>query len=94
MTVAVEYKARRGFKWRGVSYERGDSISRDTFLADKQVGESRLGSMQRTGYIEPVNRPISGMTKSDLVAYGREVGADVNPNMNKTDLTAAIEGVF
>ena len=93
MTVA-EYKARRGFKWRGVSYERGDTISRATFLADKAVGVSRLGSMQRTGYIEPVNRPVAGMTKTDLVAYGREVGADVNPNMNKADLTSAIEGVL
>jgi hypothetical protein len=94
MTVVAEYKARRGFKWLGVSYERGDTLSRDTFLKDTQVGESRLGSMQRTGYIEPVNRPISKMTKADLLSYGREVGADVNPNMNKTDLVSAIEGVL
>jgi hypothetical protein len=94
MTAVAEYKARRGFKWLGVSYERGDRISRATFLADTQVGESRLGSMQRTGIIEPVNRPVDKMTKNELVAYGREVGADVHPNMNKADLAAAIEGVL
>ena len=93
MTV-VEYKARRGFKWLGVSYERGDRISRDTLLADEQVGESRLGSMQRNGFFEPVNRPVDKMTKTELVEYGREVGAEVHPNMNKADLTEAIEGVF
>ena len=94
MTVVSEYEADRGFKWLGVSYERGDHISKATMLADEQVGASRLASMQRNGFFEPVNRPISGMTKSDLVEYGREVGAEVHPNMNKADLTEAIEGVF
>jgi hypothetical protein len=94
MAVAEKYRVVRPLKWRGVSYDRGDSISRDTILADEQVGVSRLGSLQRTGYIslDPETRPLDKMTKADLVDYGREVGADVNPNMVKADLISAIQG--
>jgi hypothetical protein len=90
MAVAEKYRVDRGFKWMGVPYERGDSISRATFLKNKQVGESRLGSMQRTGFIS-ISRSLDGMTKPELVDYGREVGAEVDPNMLKDDLVAAIE---
>ncbi len=74
----------------GVQYERGDAISRATFLKEKQVGKTRLGAMQRTGFIS-IARSVDGMTKPELVDYGREVGAEVDPNMLKEDLVAAIE---
>lgn len=91
MAVAEKYRVDRGFKWMGQQYERGDSISRATFLNNKQVGKSRLGAMQRNGFISIV-RPLDSMSKADLVDYGREVGAEVDPNMLKDDLVAAIEG--
>jgi hypothetical protein len=93
MAVAEQYRVKKPLKWLGVSYDRGDSIGRDTILADERVGISRLGSLQRTGFIEldPVTRPLDKMTKADLVDYGREVGADVNPNMVKADLVVAIQ---
>ncbi len=90
MAVAEKYRVDRGFKWMGQRYERGDAISRATFLKNKQVGESRLGSMQRTGFIS-ISRPLDTLTKAELVDYGREVGAEVDPNMLKDDLIAAIE---
>ena len=95
MAVAEKYRVERDFKWMGVDYGRGDSISRDTILSDKQVGKSKLGTLQRTGFIglDPMSRPFDKMTKTDLVDYGREVGADVDQNMVKKDLIAAIEGV-
>ena len=74
----------------GQQYERGDAISRTAFLKETQVGKARLGAMQRTGFISIV-RPLDGMTKPELVDYGREVGAEVDPNMLKDDLIAAIE---
>jgi hypothetical protein len=74
----------------GQQYERGDAISRTAFLKETQVGKSRLGAMQRTGFISIV-RPLDGMTKPELVDYGREVGAEVDPTMLKDDLIAAIE---
>ena len=74
----------------GVQYERGDAISRATFLQEKQVGKSRLASMQRTGFIS-IARSVDSMNKAELADYGREVGAEVDPNMLKDDLVAAIE---
>jgi hypothetical protein len=96
MPVAEKYRVVKGFRWMGAAYERGDSISRAAFLADSRVGESRLGSMQRTGFImlDPATRPLDKMTKADLVDYGREVGATVDPNMVKKDLITAIQGVL
>ncbi len=91
MAVAEKYRVDRGFKWMGQQYDRGDSISRATFLKETQVGKARLGAMQRNGFISIV-RPLDGMTKPELVDYGREVGAEVDPNMLKDDLIAAIEG--
>ncbi len=90
MAVVEKYRVDRGFKWMGVKYERGDPISRTTFLTEAKVGEARLGSMQRNGFISIV-RSLDGMTKPELVDYGREVGAEVDPNMLKEDLIAAIE---
>ena len=77
----------------GQQYERGDAISRSAILADTQVGEARLGSMQRVGMIslDPETRSLGKMTKAELVDYGREIGADVNPNMTKTVLIETIE---
>ena len=96
MAVAEKYRVQRDFKWMGVPYSRGDSISRDTILSDEQVGKSKLGTLQRTGYIglDALSRPLDELTKTDLVDYGREVGADVNQNMVKKDLISAIEGVL
>ncbi len=96
MAVAEQYRVLRDFKYRGVPYARGDSISRDTILADTQVGVSKLGTLQRVKYIEldSQTRPLDEMTKADLVDYGREVGAEVDQNMVKKDLITAIEGVL
>lgn len=94
MSVVAEYKVARPLKWMGEKYERGDTISRDRILANENVGEARLGSLQRTGFIVPANRPLAKMTKAELVDYGREVGAEVDPNMVKADLVAEIEGVL
>ena len=94
MAVAEKYRVLRPFKWMGVPYVRDDSISRETILKEKQVGESRLGSLQRTRFIEVAGRSLADMTKTELVDYGREVGAEVDPNMVKKDLVAAIEGVL
>ncbi len=74
----------------GVQYDRGDSISRATFLKETQVGKAKLGAMQRNGFISIV-RSLDTLTKPELVDYGREVGAEVDPNMLKDDLIAAIE---
>ena len=90
MAVAEKYRVDRGFKWMGQQYDRGDSISRATFLNNKQVGKSRLGAMQRNGFISII-RSVDTLTKAELVDYGREVGAEVDPNMLKDDLIAAIE---
>ncbi len=92
MAVVSEYEFDKPTKWMGVSYGRGDRISKATILAEKQVGVSRLASLQRNGFMHPVNRPLDKMSKADLVDYGREVGADVGPNMIKADLLEAIEG--
>ncbi len=96
MAVAAKYRVQRDFKWMGVPYARGDSISRDTILSDVQVGKSKLGTLQRTGYIglDLVGWPLSDLTKAELVDYGREVGAEVDQNMVKKDLITAIEGVL
>ncbi len=96
MAIAEKYRVQRDFKWMGVPYERGDSISRDTILSDVQVGKSKLGTLQRTGYIglDAVSRPLDKLTKTELVDYGREVGAEVDQNMVKKDLVSAIEGVL
>ena len=95
MAVAAKYPVLKPLKWMGVSYARGDSINRDTILSDAQVGKSKLGTLQRTGFIGlDASRPLGGMTNAELVDYGREVGADVHPNMVKTDLISAIEGVL
>ena len=95
MAVAAKYRVQRDFKWMGVPYARGDSISRDTILSDVQGGKSKLGTLQRTGVsgLDTASRPLGGMTKTELVDYGREVGADVDQNMVKKDLVSAIEGV-
>ena len=90
MAVAEKYRVDRGFKWMGQQYERGDSISRATFLKETQVGKAKLGAMQRTGFISIVIS-IDTLNKAELVDYGREVGAEVDPNMRKDDLIAAIE---
>ena len=90
MAVAEKYRVDRGFKWMGQHYERGDSISRATFLKETQVGKAKLGAMQRNGFISIV-RSIDTLNKAELVDYGREVGAEVDPNMRKDDLIAAIE---
>ena len=90
MAVAEKYRVDRGFKWMGQQYERGDSISRATFLKETQVGKAKLGAMQRTGFIS-IARSIDTLNKAELVDYGREVGAEVDPNMRKDDLIAAIE---
>ena len=90
MAVAEKYRVDKGFKWMGHQYERGDAISRATFLKETQVGKSRLASMQRTGFISMM-RSVDSMNKAELVDYGREVGAEVDPNMLKEDLIAAIE---
>ena len=90
MAVAEKYRVDRGFKWMGQQYERGDSISRATFLKETQVGKAKLGAMQRTGFISIV-RSIDTLNKAELVDYGREVGAEVDPNMRKDDLITAIE---
>ena len=76
----MKYRVDRKFKWMGQTYDRGDAISRDTILAEPQVGEARLGSLQRTGFISRVH-PLDKMTKTELVAYGREVGAAVDPSV-------------
>ncbi len=90
MAVAEKYRVDKGFKWMGHQYERGDAISRATFLKETQVGAARLGAMQRTGFIS-IERSLDTLTKAELVDYGREVGAEVDPNMLKDDLIAAIE---
>ncbi len=96
MAVTAQYPVLTSFKWMGVDYVRGGSISRDTILSDAQVGKSKLGTLQRTGFIglDPLTRPLTGMNKAELVDYGREVGADVHQNMVKKDLISAIEGVL
>ena len=90
MAVAEKYRVDKGFKWMGHQYERGDAISRATFLKEKQIGEARLGAMQRTGFISVVE-DWRTFTNTNMVEYGREVGADVHPNMLKADLVDAIE---
>ncbi len=96
MVVAEKYRVERRFQWMGQWYERDDPISRQTILSNRQVGESRLGSLQRNGFIslDPVTRPLDQLSKKELVEYGREVGADVKPNMVKTDLLSAIRSVL
>ena len=91
--VAEKYRILRPVKWMGVDYVRDDVITRATILKEKQVGVSRLASMQRQGFMEMV-RSFDTLTKAELVDYGREVGADVDQNMVKKDLIAAIEGVL
>jgi len=90
MAVAEKYRAKRPFKFNGRQIEQGDSVERDYIL---KVSPEKLRVLQVTGFIEldPVTRPIGKMSKADLVDYGREVGADVNPNMVKADLVEAIE---
>lgn len=90
MAVVEKYRVDHRFKWMGRQYERGDSISRATILKEKQVGLSKLGSLQRTGFLSIV-RSLDTLTKPELVDYGQEVGAEVDPNMRKEDLIAAIE---
>ncbi len=96
MAVVDKYRVLRPLKWMGVDYVRDDVITRDTILKEQQVGVSRLASLQRTGFLEPdaATRAVDQMTKTDLVDYGREVGADVHQNMVKKDLITAIEGVL
>ena len=93
MAVAEKYRAKRPFKFNGRRIEQGDSVDRDYIL---KVSPEKLRVLQVTGFIEldPVTRPLDKMTKADLVDYGREVGAEVNPNMVKADLVAAIESEF
>lgn len=93
MPVVEKYRVRQAFKWLGVQYEPGDAISRETILADAQVGVSKLGTLQRVRFIEPdpLTRPIDKMSKSDLVDYAREVGADIDPNWRKSDILEAIQ---
>ena len=91
MAVAEKYRARRGFKYSGRRFEMGEPIDRSYIINDG--GETKLRVLQRAGFIEldPVTRPLDKMTKADLIEYGREVGADVQHNMTKTDLLAAIK---
>ena len=93
MAVAEKYEVLRPMKWLGKAYEPGDAIARDTILSDKQVGASKLGTLQRVGYIrlDPRTRPVDKMTKAELVDYGREIGANVSPSMVKADLIEEIE---
>ncbi len=90
MAIVEKYRVDRGFKWMGQQYKRGDVISRATILAEKQVGKAKLGAMQRNGFFSP-DRSIDTLNKAELVDYGREVGAEVDPTMRKDDLRAAIE---
>lgn len=93
MPVAEKYEVLRPMKWLGKSYEPGDAIARDAILSDRQVGASKLGTLQRVGYIrlDPQTRPFGKMTKAELVEYGREIGADVTQGMLKADLIEEIE---
>ena len=96
MPVVEKYRVRQSFKWLGKQYQPGDAISRDTILSDAQVGESKLGTLQRVRFIEPdpQTRPLDKMTKSELVEYAREVGASVDPNWRKSDILEEIEGAI
>ncbi len=91
MAVAEKYRVDKPFKWLGQQYERGDAISRSTILSDTRVGEARLGSLQRVGFISLVDRPLSEMNKAELVDYGHEVGAKVSSNMTNAVLIKTIE---
>lgn len=96
MPVVEKYRVRQSFKWLGVQYKPGDAISRETILSDKQVGESKLGTLQRVRFIEPdpQTRPLEGMSKSELVEYAREVGARVDPNWRKAEILEEIQGAI
>lgn len=93
MPVVEKYRVRQSFKWLGVQYKPGDAISRETILSDANVGESKLGTLQRVRFIEPdpQTRSLDKMTKSELVEYAREVGASVDPNWRKSDVLEAIQ---
>ena len=96
MAVFEKYRILKPVKWMGTDYVRDDVLTRTTILKEKQVGVSRLASLQRNGFMEPLlaDKPLAKMSNPDLVDYGREVGADVHPNMLKKDMVAAIEGVL
>jgi hypothetical protein len=93
MPVAEQYRVLNRFQWMGTWYDRGDAISRDAILAAGEVGMSKLGSLQRTRFIDmdPVTRPLSKLTVDELIEHGREVGAEVKRGMTKRDLVTAIE---
>ncbi len=95
MTVE-KYRVEHAMKWKGAPYARGDSLSRDMILSDIQVGKSKLATLLRLGWLvpDPVTRPLDKMTKAELVDHGRDMGVDVDQNMVKKDLIAAIEGVL
>ena len=93
MAVAEKYEVLHPMKYRGVSYEVGEAIARDTILADKQVGVAKLGTLQRVGYIrlDPATRPIKSMKVAELLDYGLEIGADVTRGMTKPVMLEEIE---
>ncbi len=96
MAVVEKYRVEHAMKWKGTPYARGDALSRDMILSDTQVGESKLKTLLRLGWLvpDPGTRPLNKMSNADLVDHGRDMGADVHPNMVKKDLIAAIEGVL
>ena len=93
MAVAEKYRVVRDFKFNGRQFTSGDSIARD-FIVD--VAPEKLGTLQRVRFIEldPLTRPLDKMTKTELIDYGREVGAKVDHKMTKADLVEAIKGVI
>lgn len=93
MPVAEAYRVLHRFQWQGRWYDRGDAISRDAILSAGEVGLSKLGSLQRTRFIDldPVTRPLDKFTVDELIEHGRELGAEVKRGMRKTDLIRAIE---
>lgn len=87
------YRVLNRFQWHGQWYERGDAISRDVILADANVGVSRLGSLQRTRFIEPdpVTRPLDKMTKAELIDHARDLGASFDASWRKSDILEAVQ---
>jgi len=88
--MVEKYRVTRDFKFNGRQFARGDAIDRAYIV---NVDPAKEGTLVRTRFIElaPHQRDLSKMTKTELVEFGRNIGATVDQNWVKADLIDAIE---
>ena len=94
MPVVDAYRVNRELKFNGRQYAVGDAIPHDAIVeVDRRLGSDKLGSLLRTRWIEPdpVTRPLTEMTKDELIEHGRNIGAEFQASWKKADIRAAIE---